>query len=180
MLIAPDIVLTAAHCQNAFHDRVLVSASVYDQPIKGAQWKTIRSRVQVHPSYSTPGSGWDFAMFMIDPVSNIEPAELNRDNNYPSNDQSLTVCGFGARQFGGYGTQRLRKVGVNYIPFDVCNSDYGVGRIQADTMLCAGSRRGGKDSCQGDSGGPLYDSLGKLVGVVSWGDECALATKPYV
>jgi secreted trypsin-like serine protease len=51
-------------------------------------------------------------------------------------------------------------------------------------MFCAGvagpAGGGGKDSCQGDSGGPA--SVGpadqaKLVGLVSWGEDCALPYK---
>ena len=39
-------------------------------------------------------------------------------------------------------------------------------------MLCASAS--GKDSCQGHSGGPLYDKANNvMVGVVSWGYDCA-------
>ncbi|XP_055389467.1 trypsin-7-like [Condylostylus longicornis] len=40
-----------------------------------------------------------------------------------------------------------------------------------DSMFCAGYVDGGPDSCEGDSGGPaLYKN--KVVGIVSWGNEC--------
>ena len=38
-------------------------------------------------------------------------------------------------------------------------------------MICAGAQ--GKDPCHGDSGGPLVDDQGYVVGIVSWGAECA-------
>lgn len=44
-------------------------------------------------------------------------------------------------------------------------------------MICAGILdEGGKDACQGDSGGPLYYG-DVLVGIVSWGGDCA---DPYL
>ena len=47
-------------------------------------------------------------------------------------------------------------------------------------MMCAGAP--GKDTCQGDSGGPLIKSNGDpvLVGIVSWGIDCASGIRPGV
>jgi secreted trypsin-like serine protease len=49
-------------------------------------------------------------------------------------------------------------------------------------MICAASP--GKDSCKADSGGPLTIDRGKgfteLVGIVSWGRDCALQNYPGV
>lgn len=58
----------------------------------------------------------------------------------------------------------------------LCSSIYG-SNFEPDNMLCAGNPSSnpnafGKDSCQGDSGGPLFDGT-TLVGVVSWGGQCA-------
>lgn len=59
-----------------------------------------------------------------------------------------------------------------------CGPAYGA-RTTAE-MLCAAGPH--SDSCKGDSGGPLIMKFGEpvLVGVVSWGDGCADATKPGV
>jgi hypothetical protein len=45
-------------------------------------------------------------------------------------------------------------------------------------VFCAGNGKGGADSCNGDSGGPIF-AMGPAgepvqIGVVSWGDGCAL------
>lgn len=68
-------------------------------------------------------------------------------------------------------------------------TQYGIAATQADrvgdelaqaigdpltsTMICAGIKKGGRDSCYGDSGGPLVATVdGKAVqlGIVSWGE----------
>ncbi|GBP39274.1 Serine protease snake [Eumeta japonica] len=54
----------------------------------------------------------------------------------------------------------------------------------ADTQLCAGELRGGKDTCQGDSGGPLQvakkenQCIFYLMGITSFGGKCAEPGKP--
>ena len=50
-------------------------------------------------------------------------------------------------------------------------------------MLCAGGPGLGMDTCQGDSGGPLTHQFApdqyQLVGVVSWGRDCAKSYGVY-
>jgi secreted trypsin-like serine protease len=77
----------------------------------------------------------------------------------------------------------LRSAAINVIGDSICQ---GGGVYGADfnpaTMLCAGNMAGGTDACLGDSGGPLQAPIGggayRLVGIVSWGDGCALANQP--
>jgi len=71
----------------------------------------------------------------------------------------------------------LQEVDVPIVSNATCNTSYG-GEITAN-MICAGYAQGGKDACYGDSGGPLFvpDETGTgwvQVGVVSWGEGCAL------
>ena len=66
---------------------------------------------------------------------------------------------------------------VIYIFFADCKESYGENSIWDESMLCAGEA--GKDSCEGDSGGPLtYNDV--HIGIVSWGQGCALPGYPGV
>ena len=73
---------------------------------------------------------------------------------------------------------RLRHVQVNYITNAVCSNKYPQENIGSNTMCAAAT---GKGTCQGDSGGPLYDKENNvMVGVVSWGYNCADSRYPGV
>jgi secreted trypsin-like serine protease len=75
----------------------------------------------------------------------------------------------------------LRKANLTALSPSSCRAAYP--DEITDSMLCAGNPAGGVDSCQGDSGGPLIaPSSGRsvLVGVVSWGEGCALPNTPGV
>nr|XP_060639175.1 serine protease 27-like [Anolis sagrei ordinatus] len=84
----------------------------------------------------------------------------------------------------------LREVEVLLIEVDRCNELFSVPQPVSngskpilDSMICAGYEHGGKDACQGDSGGPLVCAKNDswfLVGIVSWGQGCALPYRPGV
>ena len=102
----------------------------------------------VHPNFNGNSMVYDFMMFKIETVSNIQPISLNTDGANPGDGQPLTVIGFGATSEGGSGSKTLLKTTVNAVTSSKCNSLYG-GGIDATTMLCAYAS--GKDSCQGSS-----------------------------
>ena len=72
-------------------------------------------------------------------------------------------------------TSRLMEVELPLVGESTCQEAYPGAAVDHRT-LCAGLRRGGKDSCQGDSGGPLVVRDGDewvQAGIVSWGAGCA-------
>ncbi|XP_059577288.1 transmembrane protease serine 11C-like, partial [Alligator mississippiensis] len=78
----------------------------------------------------------------------------------------------------------LQEATIKLIDPQICNRKEVYNGVITPRMLCAGYLEGGVDACQGDSGGPLVTpdsrSMWYLVGIVSWGDECAKPNKPGV
>ncbi|XP_053691976.1 trypsin 3A1-like [Sabethes cyaneus] len=98
--------------------------------------------------------------------------------------KEATVIGWGTTANGTL-SDMLQELTVPILSNLECKRS-GYFRFQITTrMLCAGFLEGGKDSCQGDSGGPLQlanPQTGRyeIVGVVSWGNECAQRNYPGV
>ncbi|XP_050072467.1 trypsin-1-like [Anopheles maculipalpis] len=94
------------------------------------------------------------------------------------------VTGWGTTDSGEL-SEELQQLTVPILTNQQCRQS-GYFRFQITAkMLCAGYLEGGRDSCQGDSGGPLQlakDDSGQqqIVGVVSWGNECAQRNYPGV
>jgi trypsin len=179
ILIHRDIVLTAAHCDGAFWNEVLVGPAPSARS-GFAQWRTIaNNRMYVHPQFSWDTMQNDFMLFKIQPVTlqnlrralRTKRAALNTNSAFPATGDPLNVIGYGALRENGAQSNVLMEVTVDTIASNTCDNAYG-GSVFPATQLCAGVQGGGRDSCQGDSGGPLL-SGNTLVGIVSWGYGCA-------
>ncbi|KAJ0177717.1 hypothetical protein K1T71_006590 [Dendrolimus kikuchii] len=99
----------------------------------------------------------------------------------------LTVAGWGKTRQGALTSSRyLLETKVQIVEMKKCSkSSIYKDNLVTDTMMCAYSL--GKDACQGDSGGPLFSKHWKtgnkkwyLVGIVSWGIDCAKPDFPGV
>ncbi|RZM85379.1 hypothetical protein C3B51_00120 [Pseudoalteromonas rubra] len=187
-LIAPDKVLTAAHCVEGRTDsQFAVKFGAHDltDESQGQSYKV--TSIVMHERYHNPITySNDIAVLTLEaPVEGIAPIELADSELKRSYvvGENFKVMGWGALYSGGPSPDKLNEVDVPYISNEVCNDAQHYGGRISDSMLCAGFDEGQKDSCQGDSGGPLIvnrDNRWFQVGVVSWGDGCAHAYKPGV
>jgi len=94
--------------------------------------------------------------------------------------QPATVSGWGALSENGNSPNRLHEVTLPVVANATCNAPAAYGGEINSKQICAGLARGGKDACQGDSGGPLWVTSGGNeyhIGIVSWGEGCALPKK---
>ncbi|CAK4143996.1 unnamed protein product [Aphanomyces euteiches] len=167
-LIAPNVVLTAAHCNVEINGAIKYAG------------ETIAIKQQiVHPKYNKNTNAYDFAIFILASNSKQTPVPVSFDTvgaNVP-----VVVRGWGATSEGGSEPNALLELTINTLDNTKCASLLSGYNVDS-TMICVGGQAG-KDSCQGDSGGPLtIETNGQesLVGVVSWGIGCAEANKPGV
>ena len=154
-LIAPDIVLSAAHC----HDHHLSAAvNGFTQAIlaNGAEVNRQIVRKVQHPMFNSRTYEYDYMLLKLDqPVTTIEPVQLNFDFNNPVDGDMLTVIGLGATAEKAGFPIYLNEVDVKKVSQAQCAGNYGYGSIAnifEQIMMCAGMPDGGKDACQGDSG----------------------------
>ena len=204
-LVAPTIVISAAHC---FFD-VLDPGNDFDNPDLFA---AISGRTQLSSStgqeieianlyFFVDGRGkplfnkntleWDAVFVQLaspSPSSNSTPIKIagaDEATFWAPGDENAWATGWGTISSGGAASDILREVNVDRIADSTCGSASSYGSdFDPETMLCAGELAGGQDTCQGDSGGPLMTPIGggafRLIGDTSWGFGCALPDLPGV
>lgn len=186
-LITDSHVLSAAHCffddagvsnvddYSAVHVRLGAQEDVY------AGVTSYVTQINGHPQFD--GSSFDNDVAVLTLASPVDvqmyvPVTLSWDpSDVVAEGQIMgKIVGWGTREDGRLSSQ-LIEGDVPIVSRAQCTSagSYNPADI-LPSHICAGYVEGGIDSCQGDSGGPLSVNS-KQVGIVSWGDGCALARK---
>ncbi|XP_014681852.1 PREDICTED: transmembrane protease serine 11D-like [Priapulus caudatus] len=193
VLISDRHILTAAHCTEGLttgrrgYD-IFVRIGTNQLRDRNAPLRQVLRFTQ-HANYVSATIDNDISMLLLsDPVTFtdlIQPINLSTTDTNDLVGQSTTVTGWGTTMFDGSISTSLQEVVVVVTSDATCQEKYGSDSIITNSMVCAGDLiNGGKDACQGDSGGPMVriDDSGTtvLVGLVSWGAECALADYPGV
>jgi len=186
-LIAPNVVLTAAHCgvngNEYVQEIVRVGAFNMNWNNDGGE-NVLVSQQFNHPGYNDNTSENDFMLLRLATPVTTEGVVLELSNSAADIQAGtpLTVLGLGVTSTSGTNPSQLMDVEVNAYSDPDCAASYG-SDVYLSSMFCAGVPGGGKDSCWGDSGGPLVKIDGnvhKQVGVVSWGYDCAHPNFPGV
>jgi len=177
-LIRSDIVLTAAQC---FREGATISVRINASAQNGGIQRSVLKMVP-HPDYQVGKIGNDIMVLKLsEPVSSVQPVAYNKESKFPSNNQVLTVFGFGAQnEFISTPSEKLREVNVFAGDFGECNMQYAF-LLDSNRHVCTiGPPEGGSDSCEGDAGAPLIikgsnSALDVQVGLVSFGFGCGRA-----
>lgn len=193
-LIAPNVVLTAAHC---YHDQlayVSVNTWEFNGPIGvergGAQHVSV-SRIERHPRFDVEYFGdYDFMLLELsESINNVAFMIVNPDDGHPKEGEEYVVIGLGRTDPNDQSSlpNVLQELKMEMIGTDECNSkDMHGGLVNDESMFCAAipGITGDGDSCRGDSGGPIFyideenNNEQVQVGLVSWGGPIC-AQKDY-
>lgn len=200
-LTSPTTLVTAAHCvvdqrtgERLRPRDILIG---FGSDLRSPNLRTIGVEdFMVHPKYRVKAIDNDIAVvYLAQPVEDFPTIQVAQGADVAAYDAAGTaaqIVGWGNTRSNGNGFLPELQVGdVKVFPDASCGRGKGYdvngvvfkGFTKRDanprTMLCAaGASPAGQviDACQGDSGGPLTAGVGdarRLIGVVSWGQQCA-------
>ena len=181
-ILSASWILTAAHCEVAVGDKVGAGHSKLTTMKSSGQIRTVAQAI-TFPGYVTSERGKDVMLLRLNAPLDLSganakaiPVATEAESAGFAPGAVVTVSGWGTLTFEGASPNQLQRADLDVSTAAAVRAKYGT--LTADQL---GAGRSGKDSCQGDSGGPLSARIGgaaKLVGVVSWGDGCALPNTP--
>ncbi len=178
-VIAPTVVLTAAHCANATKGQIVVVAGRSKLGVKSVG-EEIRVAVKtVHPDYKRK-QRHDLALLFLNRPTTVPPIALPTIEEARAATAPAAVvraAGYGAKDAFSLLYPRLLKRTTEWIkPNRRCRHAYG-GLFKAPAMICSLGRKFKRSVlhstiCAGDSGGPLVADTPagpRLIGVASYG-----------
>ncbi len=183
-LIAPTVVLTAAHCVLEVSGRQrsarAIEAVIGAENLLAPDERIVVAEIRSHPGYRTEGDGPDAALLILSRASGAPVAAYALPAQDPDLERTGQIAGWGedGEDTGVYPT-RLIGAPVTIFSRSRCRAMLGES-FHRGSALCAGRAGGGVDTCSGDSGGPLRDATGLLVGITSWGVGCGRPGLPGV
>jgi secreted trypsin-like serine protease len=199
-LIAPDRVLTAAHCVDQWKvggpgsgERILIGRTLLTADDGQVRFP---AAITSDGAWDSASEADDAAVIRLDaPVGNVTLPVLPRsgDRGHEGPGTQALAMGWGSTQAQaptdyspGVYPDELRQVQLGVVGDGQCQGVFdGVHNpaLYPKVMLCAGGD-GRHDACTGDSGGPLITPLvgggWELIGVTSWGNGCAVPGMPGV
>jgi endonuclease G len=169
VVVAPTVVLTAAHCGHNI-TRVMVGGNkVSPSPDSDARLIAVRA-VRVHPGYRpSPYNENDITVLILASPANVTPVPLATIEQLRAATE-VELVGFGyndPQRPLGFGVKRRVTAPLGPVKLSP-QDDFGqlpsLFGFHPDYELVAGRKGLGRDTCNGDSGGPAYirDSAGRL------------------
>lgn len=195
--IAPDLVITAAHCLADFTGkrlarlRVISGRTVINDRSSGVSSRVERILLprdsQGKPKYreKNGSAAWDVALLKLNAAVQGPVVRLAGGDEAGATRPGARAetAGWGVTgPLAPLGAKRLRKTGQVILPDSVCRRDIGT-LFRPKLMICFGGSMGRTSACAGDSGGPLLSRTSngrRLVGITSFGDLMCRGNIPSV
>jgi len=164
-LVAPRIVVTAAHCLNNVDTAQLMTVTFAEDVATATDADRVRAiDARIDPAWTSGVD--DVALLRLDQDAPVGPATLDLASPAKTS-ASVTVVGFGADGAGNSG----KRLSGSALVGAVRAGDFDITASPAMT-------------CNGDSGGPAFENEGsgeQIVGITSFGDEaCTTGTEMRV
>jgi endonuclease G len=160
VLVAPQVVLTAAHCGRQI-TRVMVGGNQVKPFLSSDAIIVPVRQVIVHPDYRrSPLDQNDINVLILAKPAGVPPVAIASPDQLRKA-QDVQLVGFGYNDPErpiGFGTKRQVNAPIGAIKLkdeDLSDLERFLG-FHADYEFVAGRKALGRDTCNGDSGGPAY------------------------
>ncbi|KAJ2948068.1 hypothetical protein O0L34_g9865 [Tuta absoluta] len=179
-LLTTRAILSAAHCFDSdavWQWRVRVGSS---RASSGGTIYTL-SEIRIHNQFNLSTRDNDIALLISTAlisliIGYVQPAGIAVPNYNLADNEPLSSIGWDTTPDGA--TSQLRHVEILTVNQETCGLRYKeLGITVTDNMVCSGWHN--FDRCQGTSGDPLTHK-GVIVGICSWGLQCALSGYPGI
>jgi len=200
-LIAPGVILTAAHCVDKFRQNpteLKIRCGEWDTQHQTEPYPHQDRQVQtlaIHPEFDGRNLQNDFAVLFTDGDFVLDQHIDTACLPAPGDVYDGSTCfatGWGKDEFGATGQYQvvLKEIDLPVVSNGVCQDKLRSTRLGQkfklhDSFMCAGGIAG-KDTCKGDGGSPLvcpskYDPNTYVqTGIVAWGIGCGENGTPGV
>jgi hypothetical protein len=193
-LLAPDIVLTAAHCTDGM-DAGAFEVLAGTVEVDGDGQRRDVAQIDQHEGYDDVEIRNDLSLLVLaspfelgEDIAVVQLADADTTAALAEEGDRAVVTGFGATGEIEEPSDVLLEAEVQTYADDRCESLYAEDgeQVFGDTQVCAGDDRGHIDACFGDSGGPLVVPADDertewfQIGIVSWGAGCGQPRRPTI
>ncbi|XP_054842656.1 granzyme A-like [Eublepharis macularius] len=183
-LVKQSWVLTAAHCNLGTNPEVILGAHSLSKKEESQQIFKLAKFVP-YPCFSWETNDNDIMLLQLNGTAKlnqyVKTIKLPDTYNDIKAGTQCLVAGWGiTHNKDKRASDTLHEVNVTIFERSFCNGrkHYNSNPVVTMNMVCAGDKKGRKDTCKGDSGGPLI-CKGEQRGITSFGKPSKCGSVQY-